>query len=236
MIDIKPYTTKLNEFKNALELIKALKNIYVKNQDYEAAAKLRDQEKKTLTDIESVENQIQRIRNRSENLDFGHYIALTFTLEKGVFYLNDDTSKATPYTVDDVHLFYIEDLNKVENKTFIKRKIEINKLVDELKTKFTTLNDKLENDILKNKDILEGSDWQIMQGGKLTTTDDSNVQQLTPGGKWVKATPISMKCEHDNCPSTTGREYKRKATGSSWDGEPIFLCDNHNHGYEPLST
>src|SRR5579859_4853890 len=220
MIDIKPYITKLNEFKNALELIKALKNIYVKNQDYETAANLRDQEKKTIADIESVENQIQRIRNRSENMTFGNFVAKTFSLEKGQFYLNEDVNKTTPYGVEDVYLFFIEELNKVENKNYIKRKIEINRLVDELKTKFTTLNESLESNILKNKDILEGTDWQIMQGGKLTTTDQPNVQMQTPSGKWVVARPISMKCEHDNCASTIGREYKRKKTGSSWDGEP----------------
>lgn len=235
MIDIKPYITKVNEFKNALELIKALKNIYVKNQDYETAANLRDQEKKTLADIESAENQVQRIRNRSENLTFGTFIIKTFTLEKGAFYLNDDVNKVTPYNVEDAYLFFIEDLNKVENKNYIKRKIEINRLVDELKTKFTTLNENLESNILKNKDILEGTDWKISEGGKLTT-DEPNVVMQTPSGKWVKATPISMKCEHDNCPSTVGSEYKRKKTGSSWDGEPIFLCDAHNSGYEPFSA
>lgn len=233
MIEIKPYITKLNEFKNALELIKALKNIYVKNQDYETAANLRDQEKKTMADIESVEAQIQRIRNRSENITFGNFVAKTFTLEKGQFYLNDDVNKATPYTVEDVYFFFIEELNKVENKTFIKRKIEINRLVDELKSKFTTLNDNLEKNILLNKDILEGSPWKVTEGGALKT-DDPSVQMLTPTGKWVTVKPLSMKCEHDNCPSTNGREYKRIPTGSSWDGEPIFLCDSHNFGFEPF--
>lgn len=41
-----------------------------------------------------------------------------------------------------------------------------------------------------------------------------------------------LKCEHKNCNSLEGRDYKRKETVEGWEEEPIFLCKEHSIGYE----
>ncbi len=157
MIELKPYLLKVNEYKNAVELIKALKHIYVKNQDYETAANLRDQEKKTEIDLNNAEEQVTRIRNRIEITKFGEFVQKTFNLTNGAFYLAND-SASPAYNVDDVYMFYIEELNKGATDRSTKRKVEINQLVEELKNKFTNLNDKLED---ATKQFPEKSLWRM---------------------------------------------------------------------------
>jgi len=61
-------------------------------------------------------------------------------------------------------------------------------------------------------------------------------QAVSQSGHWVRTRPMEMVCEHEGCACKQGRDYKRVQTGGSWDGEPIFLCDEHSTGFEPLST
>jgi len=61
-------------------------------------------------------------------------------------------------------------------------------------------------------------------------------------GKYVPAQPLGLCCEfgeakqNGTCTCGAGNWYKRldnDKDGSSWDDEPIFLCDEHAIGHEP---
>lgn len=73
------------------------------------------------------------------------------------------------------------------------------------------------------------------------------------GRQWNYNTPdgaeeLRMTCEHKNCQSHDGRDYKRKKVPiwlkilalifrikyNSWGNEPIFLCDEHSKGYKSI--
>lgn len=45
---------------------------------------------------------------------------------------------------------------------------------------------------------------------------------------------IKITCEYALCNETKGRDYIRKTNVAGWHGEPIFLCDEHAVGFEPL--
>lgn len=54
--------------------------------------------------------------------------------------------------------------------------------------------------------------------------------------KFLKPSSIFMTCEYGNCRSNQGMDYKRLAEEkeSGWEDEPIFLCDEHAKGHEPI--
>lgn len=64
--------------------------------------------------------------------------------------------------------------------------------------------------------------------------ESENMMQ-TPDGNWVPAVELPMQCEHGLCNNDGGKEYHRKKTIKGWEGEPIFLCDQHSKGYIPFS-
>lgn len=65
-----------------------------------------------------------------------------------------------------------------------------------------------------------------IQTNKAIIDENGNLQE------WSNAQPIGMTCEHGNCNSTNGRDYKRKNEKGPWADEPIFLCENHSKGYD----
>lgn len=63
---------------------------------------------------------------------------------------------------------------------------------------------------------------------QLNVDADGNLNEFMP------AAPIGMRCEKPNCSNAGGKDYKRNKneTIAGWEGEPIFLCDEHSEGHE----
>ena len=77
----------------------------------------------------------------------------------------------------------------------------------------------------------------------LTTMDGIFIRQanVDADGKlneFMPATPIGMRCEHKNCKNEVGKDYIRlpEEDEEGWEGEPIFLCDEHSKGHTLFSS
>lgn len=77
---------------------------------------------------------------------------------------------------------------------------------------------------LSRKIIMEHVAALIKENDELKLKQSSVPVQ---SGEITGGKKLTMKCEHEGCNETIGRDYMRKPTGSSWDNEPIFLCDLH---------
>lgn len=46
-------------------------------------------------------------------------------------------------------------------------------------------------------------------------------------GTITGGTPIKMQCEYGNCSCTNGQDYINPKPEKGWEGEPVFLCEEH---------
>jgi hypothetical protein len=67
-------------------------------------------------------------------------------------------------------------------------------------------------------------------------TRKMNVDKNGELQSFLKIAPLKMTCEHGNCQSQVGRDYKRLPgeIEAGWEDEPIFLCEEHSKGHEPV--
>lgn len=64
--------------------------------------------------------------------------------------------------------------------------------------------------------------------------EELNYVQIQKQEILLKGSTIPIKCEHEGCSNQEGHDYKRKEIEGNWMGEPIFLCDVHNAGFERI--
>lgn len=52
----------------------------------------------------------------------------------------------------------------------------------------------------------------------------------------IQGNSIFLTCEYFGCNSNAGMDYKRLPEEKSpgWEDEPIYLCDQHSQGHEPV--